>query len=130
MADIVDIREMNPLNLAFVGDSVFELLVRSYLVRHHRLQPGKMHREAIRFVSARGQFKLMETLSPLLNEQELSVFHRGRNASKASVAKHATPEEYRASTGFEALLGWLYLSGQSERIDEIFDEVIKQAEQV
>ena len=81
----IDPRELSPLALAFVGDSVLELLVRQRL------------------------------------EDELAVFKRGRNASKASVAKHASPEEYRASTGFECLLGWLYLNGRLSRVHELFE---------
>ena len=87
----IDPRELSPLALAFVGDSVLELLVRQRL------------------------------LEPLFTEDELAVFKRGRNASKASVAKHASPEEYRASTGFECLLGWLYLNGQLSRVHELFE---------
>ena len=88
----IDPRELSPLALAFVGDSVLELLVRE----------------------------------PLFTEDELAVFKRGRNASKASVAKHASPEEYRASTGFECLLGWLYLNGQLSRVHELFDTLWQQ----
>ena len=91
----IDPRELSPLALAFVGDSVLELLVR-------------------------------QLLEPLFTEDELAVFKRGRNASKASVAKHASPEEYRASTGFECLLGWLYLNGQLSRVHELFDTLWQQ----
>ena len=94
----IDPRELSPLALAFVGDSVLELLVRQRLVEHHRL----------------------------FTEEELAVFKRGRNASKASVAKHASPEEYRASTGFECLLGWLYLNGQLSRVQELFEALWQQ----
>ena len=105
----IDPRELSPLALAFVGDSVLELLVRTRLARHHK------------YVSARAQFREEQLLEPLFTEDELAVFKRGRNASKASVAKHASPEEYRASTGFECLLGWLYLNGQLSRVHELFE---------
>ena len=118
----VNIREQSPLNLAFVGDSVFELLVRRHLVEYTRLQPGKLHSEAIKYVSARAQFAAL----PLLTEEEAAVLHRGKNVSKASVAKHASPEEYRASTGMEALFGWLCLQGQEERIQELFEVIWQQ----
>ena len=108
----IDPRELSPLALAFVGDSVLELLVRQRLVEHHRLSAGKLNAEKVKYVSARAQFREEQLLEPLFTEDELAVFKRGRNASKASVAKHASPEEYRASTGFECLLGWLYLNGQ------------------
>lgn len=119
----IDIRERSPLSLAFVGDGVLELLVRARLVATSRLAPGALHRAAVRMVSAHGQFSALEHLLPLLNEEEAAVVRRGRNASKASVSKHATPEEYRASTGLEALFGWLYLQGDNARIGEIFDEI-------
>ena len=99
----IDPRELSPLALAFVGDSVLELLV-----------------------SARAQFREEQLLEPLFTEDELAVFKRGRNASKASVAKHASPEEYRASTGFECLLGWLYLNGQLSRVHELFETLWQQ----
>lgn len=117
----VDIHEQSPLSLAFVGDGVLELLVRRRLVEYTRLVPNKLHSTCVKYVSARGQSRELELLEPLLTEQEQAVVRRGRNASKATVAKHATPQEYRASTGFEALLGWLYLTGQEQRIEELFE---------
>ena len=118
----IDIKEMSPLALAFVGDAVLELLVRSRLVGTTRLQPGRLHSVATQYVSARE----LAALEPLLTEQEAAVLRRGKNASKASVAKHATAQEYRASTGLECLLGWLYLQGQNDRIAQLF-EVLWQA---
>lgn len=117
----VDIHEMSPLALAFVGDAVLELLVRSKLVGTTRLQPNRLHTVATHYVSAHAQSRELEILEPLLTEAEASVLRRGKNASKASVAKHATVQEYRASTGFECLLGWLYLQGRNDRIQELFD---------
>ena len=120
-SETIDPRELNPLALAFVGDSVLELLVRTRLARHHRMSAGKLNVEKVKYVSARAQFREEQLLEPLFTEEELAVFKRGRNASKASVAKHASPEEYRASTGFECLLGWLYLNGQLSRVHELFE---------
>ena len=122
--DGVDIHEQSPLNLAFVGDGVWELLVRQRLVERTRLQPGRLHSEAVKYVSAKAQFQALA----LLTEQEQAVVRRGKNTSKATVAKHATPEEYRASTGFEALLGWLFLQGRGERIRELFETVWQAGE--
>ena len=85
----IDPRELSPLALAFVGDSVLELLVRQRLVEHHRLSAGKLNAEKVKYVSARAQFREEQLLEPLFTEDELAVFKRGRNASKASVAKHA-----------------------------------------
>ena len=106
----VDIHEMSPLALAFVGDAVLELLV-----------PGKLHAAATRYVSARAQFRELDAILPLLSDAEAAALRRGKNASKASVAKHATAEEYRASTGLECLLGWLYLQGRIDRVQELFE---------
>lgn len=117
----IDIHEQSPLALAFVGDAVLELLVRRRLVGTTRLQPGRLHAAATRYVSARAQFRELELLAPLLTEQEQAVLRRGKNASKATVAKHASPQEYRASTGFECLLGWLYMQERYDRITELFE---------
>lgn len=124
----VDIREMNPLSLAFMGDGVLELLVRQHLVERSRLLPGKLHAEAVHYVSARSQFLEMKLLEPMLTEEEHAVFRRGKNANKATVAKHASVEEYRTSTGFECLLGWLYLKGRNERIMELMDVLWREFE--
>lgn len=117
----IDIREQSPLSLAFVGDAVLELLVRQRLVETTRLLPGRLHSVATRYVSARAQSRELAILEPVLTEEEGNVLRRGKNASKATVAKHATPQEYRASTGFECLLGYLYLKGRNDRIVELFD---------
>lgn len=119
----VDIHEMSPVALAFVGDAVLELLVRARLVGSTRLQPNRLHTVATHYVSAHAQCRELEILEPLLTEAEVNVLRRGKNASKASVAKHATVQEYRASTGLECLLGWLYLRGENDRIQQLFDAV-------
>ncbi len=126
MPDKVDIRTLSPLCLALVGDSVLELMVRQRLVEHSNLSAGKINRIKVKYVSARGQFREAKLLEPYLTEQELDYFKRGRNANKASVAKHATAEEYRASTGLECLLGWLQLKGETQRIQELFEIIWTQ----
>ena len=95
--------------------------MRRRLVEYHRLAPGKLNAEKIKYVSARAQFREEQLLEPLFTPEELEMFKRGRNASRAAVSKHATPAEYRASTGFECLLGWLYLQGNTARIEELFE---------
>ena len=121
----IDIREHSPLALAFMGDGVYELLVRRLLVTHTRLVPNRLHGEAVKYVSAKAQFVFLQALLPLLTEQEQAVVRRGKNASKATVAKHATAEEYRASTALEALFGLLYLQNRFDRIEELFDVIVK-----
>lgn len=119
----IDIRERSPLALAFVGDGVYELLVRSREVERTRLTPKKLHSTAVSFVSAKGQFAALGFIEPMLTEEEKDIVRRGHNASKATVAKNATPEEYRGSTALEALFGYLYLMGRNARILELFDAI-------
>ena len=106
-----------------MGDGVYEVLVRQRLVTRTRLAPGRLHGLAVKFVSAAGQSRALEAILPLLTVEEAAVVQRGKNSSKASVAKHATPRQYRASTAFESLLGWLQLQGKQERILELFEVV-------
>ena len=120
-AQKLDLREVSPLALAFVGDSVLELLVRQRLVGYHRLAPGRLNAEKIKDVCARARCREERLREPLFTPGELDMFRRGRNASRPAVSKHAAPEEYRASTGFECLLGWLYLRGDTARIRELFE---------
>lgn len=119
----IDLREQSPIALAFVGDGVFEALVRARLVERTRLVPGRLHAAAVHFVCAKGQCEALERLEPMLTEEERAVVRRGKNATKATVAKHATPREYRASTALESLFGWLYLQNRLERLEELFDVV-------
>lgn len=125
----VDLREQSPLALAFVGDGVYEVLVRRMLVAGRRMPPAKLHSAAVRYVSAKGQFLALEAVLPLLTEEEQGVVRRGKNASKASVAKHASPEEYRASTALESLFGWLYLQGRTGRIEALFAAICAAAQE-
>ena len=121
-----EIRGISSIGLAHLGDGVYELLVRTWLCAHGKATGKGLHRATIELVCAPKQAELSEKILPLLTEEEHAVFKRGRNASKASVAKHASPEEYRASTGFECLLGWLYLTGQMARVEELFDALWQQ----
>ena len=125
-SETIDPRELNPLALAFVGDAVLELLVRARLVGTTRLQPNRLHTVATHYVSAHAQNLELDVIEPMLTDAEAAVLRRGKNASKATVAKHATVQEYRASTGFECLLGWLYLNGQLDRVHELFDTLWQQ----
>ncbi|MBQ8603821.1 MAG: cysteine--tRNA ligase [Oscillospiraceae bacterium] len=121
---MVDIREQSPLSMAFVGDAVYSLLIREYLVKHKRYKINTLNRLSVKYVSAHGQFMALELLQDVLTDEEKNMVKRGQNTSKATVAKHATVEEYRASTGFECLLGWLKLSGREERIEYLVDYII------
>ena len=117
---------MSAIALAHMGDAVYETLVRTWLCVHGTATGKDLHRATIALVCAPAQAEKMQKVLPLLTDEEQAVYKRGRNASKASVAKHASPEEYRASTGFECLLGWLYLNGQLDRVHELFDTLWQQ----
>ena len=124
--ETIDPRELSPLALAFVGDSVLELLVRTRLARHHRLSAGKLNTEKVKYVSARAQFREEQLLEPLFTEDELAVFKRGRNANVHSIPQHASRAQYQQATALEALLGWLYLNGRRERINELFNIMMEE----
>lgn len=111
---------MNPVVLAFVGDAVYTLLVRTELATTSASKAGELNKKAAQIVSAHGQSGALERVLPLLTEEEEAVYRRGRNAKKTTKSKNATVGEYVRSTGFEALLGYLYLTGQRERMRELF----------
>ena len=113
-------RLMNPVVLAFVGDAVYTLCVRQRLALSSGEKTGALNRRASEKVSAHGQSAALEGILPLLTEEEADIFRRGRNAKKPTKSKNATAGEYARSTGFEALIGYLYLTGQAERIGELF----------
>ncbi len=112
-------RLLNPVVLAFVGDAVYSLYVREKLVFAGGGKAADFQRTAAKIVSAHGQSEFLEKLIPLLNEEETEIFRRGRNAKKATKSKNASVAEYNRSTGFEAVLGFLYVTGSRERIDEL-----------
>lgn len=120
-----DIRLINPLTLAFVGDGVYEMLAREQVVRKSTsLSAKKLHSLTVELVRASAQCDGFERIEPILTEQELGIFKRGRNASGVTAPKHTHISVYRTATGVEALFGWLYLSGQSERIRELFEIIL------
>ena len=111
---------MNPVVLAFVGDAVYTLCVRQRLALESGEKTGALNKRASEKVSAHGQSAALERILPRLTEEEDDIFRRGRNAKKPTKNKHASVGEYVRSTGFEALIGYLYLTGQAERIEELF----------
>ena len=115
-------RNLSPVVLAFVGDAVYSLYVREKLVLGTDFKTGTLQRLSSRQVSARGQSELIERLLPALTEEEADIFRRGRNAKKSTRSKHASVGEYNRSTGFEALIGYLYLTGRHERIEELLGD--------
>ena len=120
-----DIRSYSSLTLAYIGDGIYELVIRTILVEQGNCQPQKLHKRASALVKAQAQSDMMEVLTPLLTESELSVYRRGRNAKSYTMAKNATMGDYRRATGFEALMGYLYLTDQEERMLELIREGLK-----
>ena len=113
------------LGLAHIGDGVFELLCRSHLCAGGGKKVGDLHKATIAMVKAPAQAKLTEKLLPLLTEEELAFYRRGKNAHVHAVPKSATREEYAKATGLEALFGALYLMGRTQRLNELFRSVIE-----
>ena len=119
------VNAISNLGLAHIGDGVFELLCRSYLCAQGRTTLDQLHKQTIALVKAPAQAKLTEKLLPLLTEEELAFYRRGKNAHVHAVPKSATREEYAKATGLEALFGALYLLGRTERLNELFRSVIE-----
>lgn len=119
-----DVNNLSPLTLAFVGDTVFDLFVREMLVCQANRPVNKLHKSATEYVKASAQAQAIVKISDKLTEKELSVLKRGRNAHTNHKAKNATEGDYHYATGLEALFGYLYLSGQADRLRELFDLII------
>ena len=117
--------ELSPLTLAFVGDGVYDLLVREYLVRQANRPVGELNKTKVAMVNCKSQAQFASKLMPHLSKKEVAVYKRGRNAAPKSIAKNGTVAEYHIATGLECLFGYLYLSGEKGRIDELFDMIIK-----
>lgn len=122
----VEPKQMNPLTLAFVGDVVFELLVRQRLVADGDRPVGQLHNLAVAQVKAAAQAEAYHRLEPLLDEEELSILKRGRNSHSVHPPKNAHPQDYRKATGVEALFGYLYLKGRTARVEELFSAISQE----
>lgn len=120
-------KQINPINLAFLGDAVYSLWVRERLVRSGVGKASDFQRAAAKVVSAQGQSAFLEKVLPLLTVEEEEIYRRGRNAKKATKSKHATAAEYNRSTGFEAVLGYLYLTGERVRIERLLSQMDEAA---
>ena len=114
-------KNLSPVTLAFVGDAVYSLYVREKLVLSTDFGTGELQKLTSASVSAHGQSELLERIKPLFTEEEAEIFKRGRNAKKSTRSKNASVAEYNRSTGFEAVLGYLYLTGQYQRISQLLE---------
>ena len=119
---VAEAKLINPIVLAFVGDAVYSLYVRNRMAACYKGKPADFQRTAGQVVSAHGQSLFVEKLLPLFTEEEKEIFLRGRNAKKGAKSKNADGGEYNRSTGFEAVLGFLHMSGQKERLDELLSK--------
>lgn len=112
----VDIRTYSPLTLAYIGDAIYDLVIRTIVVERGNRSANHLHKKTVTYVNARVQAKMMDVLEEELTEEEQAVYHRGRNAKSYTSAKNASIIEYRKATGLEALCGYLYLQGEQERM--------------
>ncbi|MBR2716941.1 MAG: ribonuclease III [Oscillospiraceae bacterium] len=126
--DRSELSALGVLNLAHVGDGVYELLVRTHLARQGACRLADQHRRTIAFVAAPAQAAALECLLPGLTEEERAVVRRGRNARVHGCPSGCTPAQYHAATALETLFGWLWLSGRPERIEELFGQILEETE--
>lgn len=114
-----DLRSFSPLTLAYIGDAVYEIIIRTIIVEKGNAPVNKLHHKASSLVKAAAQKEALEVIVPILTKEEEAVYKRGRNAKSYTSAKNASIIDYRIATGFEALIGFLYLAGRNERILEL-----------
>ncbi|WP_329958815.1 Mini-ribonuclease 3 [Sporosarcina sp. G11-34] len=126
----IDVKQLNALALAYMGDAVYEQAIREHLLRSGRVRPNVLHREATRYVSAKSQATILKEMmeSSFLTKEEEAVMRRGRNAKSGSVPKNTDVVTYNHSSGFEAVLGFLHLLGKNERTEEFIKESIRLIE--
>ena len=115
---------LSSLGLAHLGDGVFEVMVRAWLILHGKAKARDLHRATVRYVAAPAQAAAVERLLPLLTPEEADVYRRGRNTAPHSVPRAATRAQYQSATGLEALFGWLYLQGRTDRLNQLFETIM------
>ena len=120
-----ELKLISPLTWAYIGDAVYELYIRTNLVNNTKLNPHKLHVEAIKYVKAQAQAKILKTITEILTEEEKDIVRRGRNAQNHHLPKNANLDEYSHATAFEALIGYLYLTKQDERLREILEKTFE-----
>ncbi len=122
--DIQDAKMLSPLVWAYVGDAVYELFVRTMLTNNSNAKPHKLHIQSIKYVKAKAQADILKKIDEKLTDEEKDIVRRGRNAENHHVAKNSNVADYSQSTAFEALIGYLYLTKQDERLKEILNMCI------
>ncbi len=119
-----DVNLMSPLVWAYIGDSVYELYIRNYLIQTTKLKPHKLHIQAIKYVKAQAQAEKLQKIMDILTDKELEIVRRTRNAENHHLPKNANSTDYMYATAFEGLIGYLYLTKQQERLDELLQYCI------
>ncbi len=122
----IKLNQYSPLVLAYIGDAVYEMIIRTMVVYEGNTQVNRMHKKSKDFVKASAQANIYYSIEELLTEQEIEVFKRGRNAKTSTKAKNASLNDYKAATGFETLIGYLYLNKEHKRIIDIVAEGVKR----
>lgn len=126
----VDLDKVSSQTLAFIGDAVYNVYIRTYLAALSSAKTGKLHVKSIHYVSAKAQARTLDLIYDILNEDEVAVYKRGRNTNISTVSKNVDVVSYKKATGFEALIGYLYLTKNIERLDFIIDESIARLNEV
>ena len=115
----IDLQTVSMQTLAFIGDAVYNVYIRCYLASHSNVKTGMLHKESIKYVSAKGQSHTIDDILEILTEEEMSVYKRGRNTNINTVSKNIDVVNYKRATGFEALIGYLYVKCEKNRLDEL-----------
>ena len=124
MDDLSKINNMSPLTWAYIGDAVYETYIREHLINTTNLKPHRLHIEAIKYVKAKSQAQILEKLQDTLTDEEKEIVRRGRNTQNHHLPKNADPTDYMYATAFESLIGYLYLTKQNQRLEEILKSIV------
>lgn len=122
---VEEIKQLSPLTWAYVGDAVYELYIRTHLINTTNLKPHELHIKSIKYVKAKAQAEALQKLEEIFTDEEKDIIRRGRNTKINHTAKNATLQDYMYATAFEALIGYLYLTKQEQRLETIFNKIIK-----
>jgi len=121
----IDVQNISMQTLAFIGDAVYNVYIRSYLASLNNSRTGILHQSSIKYVSAKGQSYTIDKIFDILTEEEKNIYKRGRNTNVGTISKHVDVVEYKKATGFEAMIGYLYVTKQKERLDKIIVKCIE-----
>ncbi len=124
-SNLKEVNQYSALGLAYIGDSVYELMVRERIIAQGNMPVNRLHKKTVSYVCASAQSKAVELILDVLTEQEQAIYKRGRNANGNTIPKNANPQDYRRATGLEALFGFLYLTNQPERTLELFNKIFE-----